>query len=94
MACVFNQCIYKFADKPQQLIVLRSAAGFWMDGLVNYFPIDIVWKGKGGQTTVFFFFFFFFLLSIWHMVTKRREFIFIDRNSYKFLKTKSVNKFS
>ena len=41
MACVFNQCIYKFADNPQQLNVLRSAAGFWMDGLVN-FPIDIV----------------------------------------------------
>ena len=91
MACVFNQCIYKFADNPQQLNVLRSAAGFWMDGLVNYFPIDIVWKGKGGQKTIFFFFFFF---SIWHMVTKCTEFIFIDRNCYKFLKTKSVNKVS
>ena len=36
MACVFNQCIYKNADDPQQLNVLRSAAGVWMDGLVNF----------------------------------------------------------
>ena len=48
MACVFSQCIYKLADNPQQLNVLRSAVGFWMDGLVN-FPIDIVWKGEGEQ---------------------------------------------
>ena len=41
MACVFNQCIYQKADDPQQLNVLRSAAGVWMDGSVN-FPIDIV----------------------------------------------------
>ena len=64
MACIFNQCIYKFADHPQQLNVLRSAVGFWMDGLVN-FPIDIVRNGEGEQKTAFlpfflFFFFFFF----------------------------------
>ena len=41
MACFINQCIYKFANNPQQLNVVRSAAGFWMDGLVNI-PIDIV----------------------------------------------------
>ena len=41
MACVFYQCIYRLADNPQQLNVLISAAGFWMDGLVN-FPIDSV----------------------------------------------------
>ena len=93
MACVFNQCIYKCADNTQQLNVVRSAAGFWMAGLVN-FPIDIVWNGEGEQKTVFAVFFFFFLLSIWQMVTKCTEFIFIDRNSYKFLKRKSVNKFS
>ena len=52
MACGFNQCIYKFADHPQQLNVLRSAVGFWMDGLVN-FPIDIVRKGEGEQKTPF-----------------------------------------
>ena len=55
MACVFYQCIYKFADNPQQLNVLRSAAGFWMDGLVN-FPTDIVWKGGGEKKTFFFYF--------------------------------------
>ena len=59
--------------------------------LVN-FPIDIVWKGEGEnkqtnkqkknkqKKTVL------FLLSIWHMVTKCTEFIFIV--------TKSVNKLS
>ena len=68
MACMFNQCIYKLADNPQQLNVLISAAGFWMDGLVN-FPIDIVWKGEENKKTekiffsfLFFFFFFFFFL--------------------------------
>ena len=58
----------KFADNSQQLNVLRSATGFWMDGLVN-FPIDIVGTGKGKKRNIFF-----FLLSIWHMVTKCTEF--------------------
>ena len=68
MACVFNQCVYMFADNPQQLNVIRSAAGFWMDGLVN-FPIDIVWKGEGEQKKVFDFFFF-LLFFTFHLANR------------------------